>query len=534
MTSRRITTALTATAMVAALQTSSDAQFGGRRGFGGGAQGELKVVERYDRDGDGRLNREERRTARAAMRGVVNDGPFRQFRGGSDATPGVKLTPADVRPPYPKTPIYDLGTLRTIFLEFEDADWENELSTFYNTDVEVPATMIVDGRTYQDVGVHFRGASSFRMVPEGYKRSLNVSMDYVHDKQDLGSYQTLNLLNANNDPTFLRAVLYTEISRRLLPTPKMNYVRVVINGENWGVFLNAQQFNGDFAREWFKNDDGARWKAPGSPRGRAGLEYLGDDVAAYRQVYEIKSKDNPESWAALVNLTKVLNETPVEKLEAALAPILDIDGALRFMAVEVSLVNTDGYWTRASDYNLYRDSAGRFHIIPHDVNEGLGGAGGFGGGRGPTLDPLTAVNDPTKPLYSKLLAVPALRQKYLGYVREVADKWLDWNTTLLPIARASHDLIAADVKLDTRKLYDNAGFAAGVASTGNPLKSFIDARRAFLLEATSSGRVRAANEPPMTLARERQRRTRQLLIDRVVPAPGDQPRPRDIRLDLSR
>ena len=32
--------------------------------------------------------------------------------------------------------------------------------------------------------------------------------------------------------------------------------------------------NSDFARDWFKETGGARWKAPGSPRGQAGLEYL--------------------------------------------------------------------------------------------------------------------------------------------------------------------------------------------------------------------------------------------------------------------
>jgi hypothetical protein len=525
----RITIGLLATAMVAAIQTSSNAQFG-PRGFGG-PEREMQVVARYDKDGDGRLNRDERQAARNGLRGVVSDGPFRRGGAAQSTGTGPKLTTADVKPPYPKTPLYDLGTLRTMFLEFENADWENELATFYNTDVEVPATMTVDGRTYREVGVGFRGASSYRMVPEGYKRSLNISVDYANEKQDLGSYNSLNLLNANNDPTFLRALLYTEISRRLVPTPKMNFMRVVINGENWGVYLNAQQFNGDFVREEFKASEGARWKAPGSPRGRAGLEYLGDNAASYKQIYEIKSKDTPESWAALIQLTRVLNETPADKLEAALAPILDIDGALRFMAVEVALVNTDGYWTRASDYNLYLDPAGRFHVIPHDVNEGMGGGGGggFGGGRGPNLDPLVAVGDPGKPLYSKLLAVPALRQKYLGYVREIAEKWLDWNTVLLPIAQKSHDLIAADVKGDVRKLYDNAGFAAGVAATGNPLKAFADARRAFLLEATGPGRTRVANQRVSPVDVDRQGRTRQLLIDRVVPDPAGQPRGQRIR-----
>jgi len=474
------TVAMVALALTSLAQGSGLAQFGGGFGFGGGQDRQL--VKEYDKDGDGRLNREERKVARSAIGGNQNGQPF--FRGNAAAgSPGRRLTPADVRP-YPATPIYDLGTLRTVFLEFENPDWESELAAFYRTDVEVPATMTVDGRTYKDVGVHFRGSSSFMMVPAGLKRSLNLAMDYVVDGQDLGGYQTLNLLNANNDPTFLRAVLYTEISRRYMPTPKMNYMRVVINGESWGIYLNSQQFNGDLIKEHFKDSKGARWKVPGRPNGRAGLEYLGPDVARYRQLYEIKTKDDAASWQALINLSKVLNETPPDKLQGALAPLLDIDAALRFLAVEVALVNSDGYWTRASDYSLYLDPAGRFHVIPYDVNEALGGGGGGRGGRGNIqVDPLVGVDDPSKPLRSKLLAVPALRQKYLEYVRDIATRWLDWNT-LMPTLKSSHDLIASEVRRDTRKLYDVDGFEAGIAATGNPLKAFVDARRAFLLNST--------------------------------------------------
>ena len=41
---------------------------------------------------------------------------------------------------------------------------------------------------------------------------------------------------------------------------------------------------------------------------------------------------------------------------------------------------------------------------------------------------------PAKPLRSKLLAVPALRARYLSYVSEIAERWLDWQT-LEPVAR---------------------------------------------------------------------------------------------------
>jgi hypothetical protein len=212
------------------------------------------------------------------------------------------------------------------------------------------------------------------------------------------------------------------------------------------------------------------------------MEYLGENLTPYRRLYEIKTKDDPKAWADLIRMFRVLNETPVEKLEASLSPLLDIDGVLKFLAVEVALVNSDGYWTRASDYSIYQDPQGRFHVIPHDVNEGLSEESGFGfGGGGVNLDPLVAVNDPTKPLRSKLLAVPALRARYMGYVRDIAEKWLDWKT-LEPLVRQYQALIAEDMKTDTRKIYSFEAFQAGVGSGPESLKGFVDRRRAYLLQ----------------------------------------------------
>ena len=458
--------------------------------FGFGGDREVQLVAQFDKNGDKRLDAAERKQARASLGGGARRGWGRSPFGGAGQSgtpsPGPRLTPAGVRNYSSTTSLYDTTALRTVFLQFDGADWEEELADFHDTDVEVPATVTVDGQTFREVGVHFRGASSFMMVPAGYKRSLNLSLDFVHDKQQLGGYRTLNLLNANSDPTFVRALLYTDIARQYLAAPRMNYLRVVINGESWGVYLNAQQFNRDFTKEHFGSAEGARWKVPGSPGARGGLEYLGESVDSYKRLYQIKTKDTAKAWADLIALTKVLNQTPPEKLEAALKPMLDVDGVLKFLAVEVALVNTDGYWTRASDYSIYQDPQGVFHVVPHDVNEGLGsgeggGRGGFGGfggfgGGGPELDPLVALNDPSKPLRSKLLAVPALRQRYLGYVRDIATKQLDW-ATMAPRVKQYQALIAADVATDTRKLYATEAFTSGVAS----LQSFVEQRRRFLM-----------------------------------------------------
>ena len=465
------------------------------RGGGPPAGAEAQLVERFDRNSDGRLDRAERDAARTWLTDYRGGGSVggRGSAGLAPTSPGERLSPRDV-PSFGEQPLYDPLTLRTIFLDFESADWEQELAAFYDTDVDVPALVTVDGKRYPDVGARFRGATSFLGVPDGSKRSFNLAFDFVHEDQRLGGYRTLNLLNGHNDPTFVRGALYSEIARRYIAAPKVSFVRVVINGESWGVYANAEQFNKDFLRDFFDETEGGRWKVEGRQSGRAGLEYLGEDVEAYRRFYEIRSEDEPESWADLIRLTRVLEQTPPELLEAELAPLLDVDAALRFLALEVALVNADGYWARASDYNLYQDPLGRFHVIPHDINEALG-AETFGVNDGPRLDPLVGLDDPSRPLRSKLLAVPALRERYLGYVRDVAERWLD-PAVFAPMSEGFRELIDDDVRRDTRKLYPREAFDAGFAD----LERFAEQRRAFLLgwrPPPSRGRDSAAPGPAM-------------------------------------
>ena len=308
------------------------------------------------------------------------------FGGRQAATPGKQLTPDDVAS-YPERDLYDPDIVRTIFLQFENEDWEEELEDFRMTDVEVPAQMTVDGKTYDDVGIRFRGNTSYQMVPRGSKRSLNLTVDYGKKDQRLYGRKTLNLLNANSDPSFLRTVLYDRIGRQYLPALNANLVRVVINGENWGIYTNEEQFNKDFLRKWFGDANGARWRVPPNFSGGSGLMYLGDDLAQYKQNYVIKSKDNDADWRKLVELCRALQDTPQDKREAEFDKLMNVDEMLWFLAVDNVLIDGDGYFGRASDYSLYLDTHyNRFYVFAYDNNEtlrapegpGMGGPGGPG------------------------------------------------------------------------------------------------------------------------------------------------------------
>src|SRR5262245_1897225 len=217
---------------------------GGPGGGGpGGMQPETKLLKQFDKDRDGRLNIAERKAAREFLqKEIASERGSRGFggrggRGGpggfggrgenqEPAKPGPKVSPSEVKS-FSVEPLYDPLTVRTFFLEFEDADWEKELAEFKNTDVEVPAKLMVDGKTYPDVGVHMRGMSSFMGVGEGRKRSLNVSLDFVHKDQNIGGYRTLNLLNSHEDPSVPRSALSYQIDPECTPAPKAHFTRAL-------------------------------------------------------------------------------------------------------------------------------------------------------------------------------------------------------------------------------------------------------------------------------------------------------------------
>ena len=449
-----------------------------------GAEPDIPLVAQFDRNADKQLDYAERTAAREYL--VAHPELRKPPRGGRinrTGSPGAKVTPADVKTYPASVPLYAPDALRTLFLEFEHPDWEQELEAFWHTDVEVPAALTVDGKKYEKVGVSFRGYNSFTAVPAGLKRPLSLTIDFTK-KQDLLGHTSLNLLNANQDPTFLRSVLYLDVAREYIPAVKANFTRVVINGESWGIYVNQQTFSKEFIQEAFKTNKGTRWKSPNNSVG-GGFGYLGDDIALYKRWYEIKGADRPEEWRALMQATKILAETPPEKLEAALAPVMDVDEVLKFLALDITLVNNDGYWRDGSDFNVYRNAEGRFLLTPHDANEGFRTGGRGGSGAHP--DPLAAIDDPNKALRHKLLAVPALRTRYLTYVGDIADKWLDWQR-LGPRVEAYKTLIEADVTADTRKLDTSEAFTTGIYGppgdappAASTIKGFADQRRAALL-----------------------------------------------------
>ncbi len=485
-------------------------------GRGGGRRGPTpaKIVANFDTDRDSKLTGDERKAA-LESRGEAYSPEQRAGTPTGDIQSDLKSSEAVASDD--SLGLYDAGTLRTLYLRFHDEDWYAQLNAFYRTDVEVPAELVVDGKVYSDVGVRARGTSSYFTV-RSPKKSFNIAIDYGDGNQRLYGYKTLNLLNGHVDASFLREVLYNRIARDYMPAMKTNLVKLVINGENWGVYINLQQFNKDFLDEWFGTREGVRWKV--GPGGGA-LTVVGDSAADYERNYQLKTANVDDPWTDLIALCEMLDtKTPNETLVAALPKVFNVDRALWQLAVSNVFMDDDSYIHKGGDFSIYQDVNRRFHLISHDNNEtfrfgrerrrGGGGPpnvnrptgtpnGGAppmrrpgGGGPGSwswgeltsgMVSPTTHIDNDMRPAISRLLNIPEWKARYIAHVNTVVDEWLNWDV-LEPVIIEYHNLIDEEVREDNKKLYSYEDFGNSIDGEqgGRALsfEQFVTKRREFL------------------------------------------------------
>jgi hypothetical protein len=172
---------------------------------------------------------------------------------------------------------------------------------------------------------------------------------------------------------------------------------------------------------------------------------------------------NPAEWARFLPYSRPQNpyRNPSNWSKIALTLLIGKAGGswitYYFLSESVRTIlgRIHGYGSNLSSLSFTGDMANGSFVL-------TGGGRGFGGmGGGTSLGPLINADNSQQPLAYKLLAAMELRAKYLEIVRDIAEKWLDWDK-LGPIAKCYHDLIADDIKADTKKLYSTEGFESGL------------------------------------------------------------------------
>ena len=334
-------------------------------GFGGFGGGDLQILKQFDKDGDGWLNAAERKAAREYINSSGRQRRGFGFGGGRRVTsdPGPHLTPADVKS-YPNAPLYEAGTLRTLFIQFEETDWEAELADFYHTDVDVPATVVVDGKTYRDVGVRFRGNSSFRMVPDGAQALADHHLRPRAQRSEAAGVSHAAPLEREPGPDIPQAGALRRHCPRLHARAKSElHARGRQRRELGCVSQRAAVQQGLPARQLQDNEGRALDRAgqPARTRGsRIPRRRCGALQAPLRDQVQRRSQSVGGPHQPVQGPESDANAPGSRRLWHL---FWTSTGRSSFLALDNALINNDGYWTRASDYSLYEDTNGTFHIV---------------------------------------------------------------------------------------------------------------------------------------------------------------------------
>ena len=245
--------------------------------------------------------------------------------------------------------LFSDGKVRTFRITVE----EPGLSVLNKNDRSyVRATINESTNVFKDVGIHLKGMGSFR--PFNEKPSFSVKFDKYVEDQTYEGLTKIMLNNSSQDSTYLAELIATQMFRDAgLPAARVTHAYVEVNGRAVGLYVLIEAMNKEFLKQYFRNAKGNLYEA-----------YLQDiDQKLDLDGGTDTSQSDRTNLLAVATIQK-----PIERW-SALEKVLNVDGYLSHVALEMFTSHTDGYAMNRNNYRLYHDPAdGRFHFLVHGLD----------------------------------------------------------------------------------------------------------------------------------------------------------------------
>jgi spore coat protein H len=296
------------------------------------------------------------------------------------------------------------------------------------SDQEMRTSFVFESGTVADtlpvVGIRFRGNTSRQSA----KKSIKISFNTYNTRQSFFGLEKMNLNGEHNDPSVIRSKLYWDLCRSFgVPAPRANHILLYINDVFWGVYINVEQIDEEFAGLRFGNKKGNLYKclypADLTFRSKNPNDYKFNSGG--RRTYSLKTNELVDDYTDLSHFIDVLNNTPLASLPAELDKVLNVGMLLRIIVLDVVTGNWDGPFYNKNNFYLYQNtSTGKFEVVPYDVDNTFG-IDWF------NVDWATrpiyewSPQSESRPLYKRVLSVPAYRKEYTRFFYEFLNSMAD-------------------------------------------------------------------------------------------------------------
>jgi spore coat protein CotH len=217
----------------------------------------------------------------------------------------------------------------------------------------VKGTIREGEKTYSAVGIRYKGGDA--PIGANAKPSFTVKFNEFITDQVFHGQRKITLDACPADPTFLTEMLANDLFRAAgVPAPRCAFARIEFNGTDHGLYLLSEGINRDFLARHFDKTKGNFYE--GTHR----------DIAAK---LDKDSGDEGNTQAEVAALAQAAQELDPAKRWKQLQQVLDLDGFLSFLALEVITWHTNGYSMSTNKYRLYHDpAADQMVFMPHGID----------------------------------------------------------------------------------------------------------------------------------------------------------------------
>lgn len=253
-------------------------------------------------------------------------------------------------------------------LTYPNVSWENE-----GPWLESVMSFTMDNKVYgpYKVGVHLKGAwGSWRDVYG--KAGFKIKMDAFVKRQKLFGLTKLTLNNMVQDPSYIHEALSYRLFRAVgVPTPRVGYANVTLNGRDYGLHLNVETVDTTMLSRWgLTNTHLYKGGVPNFPELYSGYE-------PYFQVEDGSETNRQDLTRFLDTMTNFSGEDWWDEI----TQIANMKEITLDFATEAYVGHWDGYPYNRNNYYITFDENGYAHMMPWGVDQTwTGGLDYFGSG----------------------------------------------------------------------------------------------------------------------------------------------------------
>lgn len=357
----------------------------------------------------------------------------------------------------------------------------------------VPCTLKCNGLTWNYVGVRFKGNSSLSSTwSRGiYKLPFRFEFDQFEDEypaiknQRFYGFKTLSLSSGYNDNSLIREKVAGDIFRNLgVPAPRAAFYRLYVDcgdgagSKYFGLYTMVEVPDKPMLNSWFGSTDGNLYK-PSGTTATFGSGALSEDD------FDKENNTDEADYSDVNALYTAINDTSSDAAawKTGLEKVFDVDGFLRWLAVNTVIQNWDTYGVMAHNYYLY-NNGGKLAWIPWDNNESLKGSDGGANSRTLSLE-LDETSLAGWPLISRIIAQPDYLAVYQSYIDKTVTDYFN-TATMSTVFQNAHSLVYNYVVGDEGEqegytmLDSQDAFISSVDTLNSHVTSRVDAVNSYL------------------------------------------------------